>query len=252
MKTTLKILMNWSVVLALLITACSKDSVEGDIGPIGPKGEQGIQGERGEQGPAGEDGKDGEALGIPGEKGDQGERGPQGIQGPQGEQGPEGPQGDVGPAGIQGEQGPEGQQGDVGATGPKGEDGIANAIQYEFTGHDFSVGNSSSSVVISKANYDTTAWFAYLVNGNLVYALPGSGSSSNTTYRVQFSYSGFMTSAMYCNIVRTTGPGEVYSGIRIIGIKVNIGTPEGKVNHDLPDIDFSNYHAVSEYYGLKR
>jgi len=84
MKTTLKIFTNWLVVLALLITACSKDSVEGEIGPIGPKGEQGVQGERGEQGPAGDDGKDGEAQGIPGEKGDQGERGPQGEQGPQG------------------------------------------------------------------------------------------------------------------------------------------------------------------------
>ncbi|KKL72662.1 hypothetical protein LCGC14_2082660 [marine sediment metagenome] len=56
---------------------------------------------------------------------------------------------------------------------------------------------------------------------------------------------------MVCNIIRTTGPGEVYSGIRIIGIKVNIGTTVGKVSHVLPDLDFSDYNAVCDYYGLK-
>ncbi len=87
MKTTMKFLASWLMVLALTMTSCSKDSVTGDLGPIGPKGEQGIEGEKGEKG---EPGVDGAAQGIPGEKGDTGATGAVGTQGEQGVSGTDG------------------------------------------------------------------------------------------------------------------------------------------------------------------
>jgi len=75
MKTTIKFLSTGLMIIALALTSCTKDSVEGAIGPQGPKGEQGIQGE---PGPAGQDG---EAQGVPGPAGPAGADGTDGADG---------------------------------------------------------------------------------------------------------------------------------------------------------------------------
>ena len=129
MNTTMKVLASGLVVLALVMTSCTKEL---DMVTMGPQGEQGIQGETGPTGP----------QGIEGEQGNQGEPGPQGppgeggtgtsVPGPQGEPGPAGPagpQGEPGPQGPPGEGGTgTGMPGPQGEPGPAGEDGNANVI----------------------------------------------------------------------------------------------------------------------------
>lgn len=67
MKNKFKIKTSLLMVLILITSSCSKDSVAGETGPQGIQGEQGIQGDKGE----GEQGVQGE-QGTPGENGQDG------------------------------------------------------------------------------------------------------------------------------------------------------------------------------------
>ncbi len=75
MKTRFKFLFYALLTLALTVTSCEKEGIQG---PAGPAGQQGVAGPAG---PAGEDGEDGEALGVPGPEGPQGEQGTAGADG---------------------------------------------------------------------------------------------------------------------------------------------------------------------------
>ncbi len=75
MKTRFKFLFYALFALALTVTSCEKEGIQG---PAGPAGQQGVAGPAG---PAGEDGEDGEALGVPGPQGEQGEQGTAGADG---------------------------------------------------------------------------------------------------------------------------------------------------------------------------
>lgn len=58
MKTIVKFSAFGLMVLALVLTSCSKEGPEGPAGPQGPQGEQGVQGPQGDPGTDGTDGMD--------------------------------------------------------------------------------------------------------------------------------------------------------------------------------------------------
>lgn len=69
MKTEISTFIRGLAIIALVMTSCTKDSIEGaagpqgvqgEQGPIGPQGAEGEQGETGEQGPKGDPGEDGQ------------------------------------------------------------------------------------------------------------------------------------------------------------------------------------------------
>ena len=50
-------------------------------------------------------------------------------------------------------------------------------------------------------------------------------------------------------IIRESGTGEAYDSIKVVRIYAN--NTSGRPEENLPDIDFSNYETVKEYYGIK-
>lgn len=77
-KTTMKIILFGLMALAISITSCEKEGLQGPAGPAGQMGQQGIQGT---EGPAGQDG---EAQGVPGPTGPAGSDGTNGTDGADG------------------------------------------------------------------------------------------------------------------------------------------------------------------------
>jgi len=194
-------------------------------GPEGAQGERGVQGEQGPVGP-------------------QGEQGPQGETGPQGEAGPQGPRGAQGP---QGQPGPQGPQGEQGPQGPQGEPGAFNATIYTYPSHNF---NTSASRFIDipgiGSQVSNLMFFVYLVdvNTNLYYPLPGPGAAATSMYRVWWLQIGTAASV---RINRYSGPGESYGQIRILTIPI---TQAPGARQALPEIDFTNFEEVKNYYGF--
>lgn len=124
MKTRFKFLTYGLFALAVTITSCETEELQGPIGPVGPMGEQGIAG------PEGPTGEDGEALGVPGPEGTPGETGETGATGATGATGPAGETGSAGPAG---EAGPAGANG---SNGTNGEDGNADIMYSDWLNQD--------------------------------------------------------------------------------------------------------------------
>ncbi|MCC5931525.1 MAG: collagen-like protein [Cyclobacteriaceae bacterium] len=177
----------------------------------------------------------------------EGPAGPEGDPGPQGDQGPQGIQGTQGQQGPPGEKGEKGDQGEPGEKGEKGDPGDMNVKLYVFTGHNYA---TAASRFIDLPGYGPkiyeTMFFVYLVNTSqtLIYPIPGYGTSAISFYRVWYLRSGNNVS------VRTqlvSGAGETYEEIRVVTLPIG-NMPGGR--SALPDIDFSNYDEVAEYYGL--
>ena len=172
MKTTMNFLSTGLMVLALALTSCSKDSVEGATGPQGPQGEQGIQGEQGPNGDKGEPGQDGASAN-------------QGAQGEQGEQGP------AGPKGASGEDGQDGADGQDGQDGQDGEPGTANVIYSDWIPSPFNFNpvntKSSNSFIIAPGLTDDIKDNGAVIvygrsQGGVVYQLPAVLFGSNQSY----------------------------------------------------------------------
>jgi hypothetical protein len=152
-----------------------------------------------------------------------------------GDTGPEGPAGPAGPAGP------------VGPVGPQGIVGNANVTQYTFAGVNFATAVANLAVPTTADSTNRSAWFVYLVrsSGN-VYPLPGFGVNGSSDYRVYWSH--FNSNANF-TITRVSGPGEDYSAIKIIRIYANSVVPLSSVRNS-SKVNFSDYRAVCEYYGL--
>lgn len=148
--------------------------------------------------------------------------------------------GDVGP------QGPEGPQ------GPQGISGNPNVTQYTFGAQNLATTFSQLQITTTQDTMNRSLWFVYLYYQPLSrwYALPGGGLGGATTYRVSLGYS-----AGKANIyIDKSGPGENYAECRVIRIYANnvlAGGRAGAGQSPLPDIDFSNYQAVRQYYQLQ-
>ena len=213
--------------MALMMSACVKE---------GPEGKQGAKGEQGERG----------------------------ATGAQGEQGPAGPQGATGATGPAGPQGPAGATGATGATGPQGPAGVAgnaNVTMYHYGSRTFSY-TTTYDFPVNTANVDKSLIYAYFqqsINGAWQHA-QGMGydsfyeitvyidcGSPNSGYRVQLKNVGATTNYT-TNVTWHNFRIIVVPASNIITLTGVSGTSASK--SAVPPIDFSNYAAVAEYYGL--
>jgi hypothetical protein len=79
------------------------------------------------------------------------------------------------------------------------------------------------------------------------YLVPGKGCCSSH-YSVNYYYSPSENKVLLYINKQTGDPGESYNSFRIVQIVVNASVPGGRMA--LPNIDFSNYEAVRQYYNL--
>lgn len=195
--------------------------------------------------------------------------GPQGDTGPQGPAGEDGAQGPQGPAGGDGQNGQDGPQGPEGPQGEPGEDGNANVTLYIFDEHAFSSQSPSVGLGIddvSLTEWTESAWFVYLV-GNpecpavCRFHVPGLGSpyEAETSF---YNASDHLGSGDQVVVLVTleSGPGETYDNIHVVRVDVsNVEFPNEGLTAGLQsspedllpaNLDFSDYNAVKEYYGL--
>lgn len=155
-------------------------------------------------------------------------------------------EGPAGPAGATGATGPQGN------TGSQGTPGNANVVQYNYGNtYDFTTNSDFNlNVTTTAGTMNRSAWFVYLKYSGLneyTYALPGYGYNGDSYYRSSYYFNTGLNKVTH-TITRLNGPGEIYSGAKIIRIYANTNQTGGRMN--LPDIDFSNYTAVREYFNL--
>lgn len=187
-----------------------------------------------------------------GPQGPQGPAGPQGLNGATGATGPAGPAGATGPQGPAGPQGPQGPAGPQGPQGPTGIAGTANVTQYTFANtYDFT--NNIDFNLTINTTQDTmnqSAWFVYLKYNGVYeyhYSLPGYGYNGTSYYRSTYYYNPSMLRVIH-NITRLNGPGEIYSGAKVVRVYSNNLQTGGRLAQ-LP-VDMTNYEAVRSYYNL--
>src|SRR5450432_613570 len=166
-----------------------------------------------------------------------------------GDAGPAGPAGATGATGAAGAAGATGATGATGPQGPTGISGNANSTEYFYQGI-FNFATENQIQLPLTTTLDTmnqSAWFVYLNFNNFYYPIPGPGANPTSSYRV---FWGFVSSTVQFNIILSAGTGESYASISIIRIYLGHTTTGGRIENNLPDIDFNNYHAVCRYYHL--
>ena len=159
--------------------------------------------------------------------------------------GPTGPEGQQGPAGPQGVAGPEGPQ------GPAGQDGNANVILFEFGEHTFT-NSLNLQLDISRETVDNSLLLVYYnpasESQSSWYQMPGMGpgGSYHTRY---FIFQSTVSPSVYTLGIRTVkadgsahGSSVTYRKIRVIFAEAS-AIFSGKIN-------FDDYYAVMEYFGL--
>lgn len=181
----------------------------------------------------------------------EGPQGEQGIPGPEGRVGPEGPSGAEGPRGVPGERGATGERGPAGPKGDKGDKGDpgnANVTLYTFGQVDYrSVLTREVSIPLLAGEVrERVLLLPFLVraSGN-IYPVPGPGLDNFSEYR---SFQLSATNSITLRITKISGPGELYSNIRVFKVVAN-STVNGRIQ--LPDIDWTDYNAIVDYYGFE-
>lgn len=150
-----------------------------------------------------------------------------------------------------GDTGPAGPAGPAGPQGPQGIAGNANVTQYSYGVQNLAAGFAQLQVTTTKDTMDRSAWFVYLYYQPIDrwYFLPGSGVGGSTQYRVSMGYSANKVNFYIDKI----GPGESYAQAKIVRIYTSSQQTGGRyaVNtKPLPDIDFTDYEVVRNYYQL--
>ncbi len=156
--------------------------------------------------------------------------------------------GDVGPAGP---TGPAGAAGPQGPQGPQGIAGNANVMQYTYGVQNLVAGFVTLGVTTTLDTMNKSSWFVYLYYQPIDrwYALPGLGTGGTTNYRVSYGYASNKVN-LY---IDKTGTGESYANAKVVRIYSVAQLPGGRsagASTGLPDIDFSDYKTVKEYYNL--
>ena len=243
MKTRLRFLMYGLFALAVTITSCEKEGVQGPIGPAGTMGEQG------NAGPTGPAGEDGEALGVPG------------PQGSQGESGATGPAGEAGPAGS---TGPAGANGSNGTNGAAGEDGNANVIASTWTNLNFPSNwdtNNEARFEFSDANITQQVIDSYALLSYVKFTGANTSASSvpfvspGSTYEIHDSMllGDYVAFAIVNDIVSRPTPPTNHQVRYVLIAPSNLS---GKSNEPSLEkmqkdgIDTENYKEVMDYLGL--
>ncbi|MEM7368986.1 MAG: hypothetical protein AAF587_10345 [Bacteroidota bacterium] len=174
--------------------------------------------------------------------------GPEGPIGPQGPEGPAGQAGATGPAGADGADGATGATGATGQQGASGQNGNANVKSYTFT-----VGNSDYSAD-NKVTLDVPAITQDIVDNGvvLVYWQSSDGwrllpftfiTSSGLTTRTLMSNYSLAQVVLQLRTIPVDNTFKYTGTFRIVVIEGNAG----KKGYD---VDFSDYEAVINYFGL--
>lgn len=148
----------------------------------------------------------------------------------------------------------KGDTGAKGADGLNGVDGNANVKQYSFGAQNLQTSSFVQlQITTTRDTMDRSAWFVYLYYQSLDrwYSMPGQGAGGATQYRVSMGYSSNKVNFY----IDKTGTGENYAQAKVVRIYTGAPIPGGRVAADgsrLPDIDFTNYEAVRDYYQLPR
>ena len=140
-----------------------------------------------------------------------------------------------------------------GPAGPPGENGNVNVKIYKFAGNDFRTNQIKSVSIqgVTRDTMDNSVWFVYLSryasNSEMHHLVPGS-IPGGSTYN---SWNLYIHSSLQASFVinRESGIGELIDSIKIVRIYAN--TSSSRPEENLPDIDFSNFETVKEYYGIK-
>ena len=170
------------------------------------------------------------------------------CKGPQGDIGPAGPKGDTGTTGATGATGPKGDTGATGATGASGSGGgtsttsnvfYSNWLSVQFTGFDeFSATINAPKITQEILDKGTVLTYAKSnVTGNVI-PLPFAALNGTTRTTVVYNLGKVLLGANF------NASSQTYRYI-IIPAGTSIGAGR-KVS-----IDFSNYEAVKDFYGLK-
>ena len=154
-----------------------------------------------------------------------------------------GPAGDVGPQGDPGPKGDPGANGAAGPAGAQGPQGNANVIQLTFGSRTHSGSELSYTLTgISSAVINQSAFFTYVnTANNFWYSLPGTTATGSREYR---TYVSRTTPTLYISRVAGTGS-DTFTQTRVIII------PASVLNNARLQVDFSDYHAVAEHFGLE-
>ena len=164
---------------------------------------------------------------------DSGEKGDPGPQGAQGPAGPQGPAGVAGPAGSSGPQGAAGQNGN------------ANVIQITYGAKSW-VNSIGATVILNLTGVNAdlaskTAYFTYVRNGTLWYAVPGEISTFGEfrTYLTPAAVSTVQIKRV------STGAALDAEGVRILLVPAN-----DLRNGRQATVNYANYNEVKAYYNL--
>ena len=176
--------------------------------------------------------------------GDEGPMGPQGLQGEKGIQGEQG---------LQGPQGSQGPQGPAGADGQDGKDGNANVQLYEFGVQTFT-NSLNLQLSVSRETVDKSLLLIYYNPAaeaeSAWYQMPGMGpgGSYHTRY---FIFQSSVSPSIYTLGIRTVKADGTAHGIAVTYNKIKVIFAEA--SSIIPGrLDFDDYEAVMDYFGLER
>jgi len=182
----------------------------------------------------------------------------------EGPEGPQGPQGTQGPAGLQGDQGPQGEQGPI---GPQGVTGNANVVLYEYGSVNFTSVVSYLIPDMTVEKMDTTLVIGYFnpseYDEDVWISLPGIVAINGNNYII-VNYMASFDADSYSMILTTlnvdgslNASSKTWRKFRIFVIPASTVIPAGRiadVQTDLSNagIDFTDYAAVCDYFGLSQ
>lgn len=159
-----------------------------------------------------------------------------------------GEKGDPGPQGAQGPAGPQGPAGSAGSTGPQGaagQNGNANVIQITYGAKTWP-NNVGAAVILNLTGVNAdlankSAYFTYVKNGTLWYAVPGEISSFGDfrTYLTPAAVSTVQIKRV------STGAALDAEGVRIVLVPAN-----DLRNGRQATVNYANYNEVKAYYNL--
>jgi hypothetical protein len=170
----------------------------------------------------------------------------------------EGPEGPVGPAGPAGPTGAVGPAGPAGAAGATGQTGNANVIQVSYAAKTWTAAKGSAQQFVFPANVTTaimnsSAVLVYMTDAtpnNATpypwYFIPGIVPSNGVEHEFYYQTT-FAGSTAGINIYRkVASTATLAASTRIVIIPAN-----DLRNGRKATVDFSDYNAVKEFYGLK-
>ena len=170
----------------------------------------------------------------------------------------EGPAGAVGPAGPAGPTGATGPAGPAGAAGATGQTGNANVIQISYPAKTWATTKGSAQQFVFPSNVTTaimnsSAVLVYMTDGtpnNATpygwYSIPGIVPSNGVEHEF-YTQTTFGGNTAGINIYRkVASPAALTASTRIVIIPAN-----DLRNGRKATVDFSDYNAVKEFYGLE-